>query len=72
MREVNYLSNFTPIRGTSFEFMLDSIYEGTGTTVCLAGAVQDISSTYDTMLSVKNCKNIHRYLSEDKYDVEGL
>ena len=52
--------------------MLDSIYEGTGTTVCLAGAVQDISSTYDTMLSVKNCKNIHRYLSEDKYDVEGL
>ena len=27
---------------------------------------------YDTLLTIKNCKNVHRYLSEDKYDVEGL
>ena len=40
--------------------------------MCLAGAIQDISQTYDTMLSAKNCKNVHRYLSEDKFDVEGL
>ena len=24
------------------------------------------------MLNIKNCKNVHRYLTEDKYDTEGL
>ena len=71
-REVNYLTKFTPIRGTSFEYMLNSIYTSTGTKVCLAGSIQDVSQEFDTMLNTKNCKNVHRYIVEEKYDVEGV
>ena len=32
----------------------------------------EVDQAFDTMISLKNCKNVHRYLTEDKFDVEGL
>ena len=72
-RDVNYLPENTPMRGTSFEYMMTGVYYGdTESRSCLAGPVQDVEQAFDTMLSSKNCKNVHRYLTEDKFDVEGL
>ena len=72
-REVLYLPNYTPIRGTSLEYIMNGIYYGNKEDkMCLAGPIQDVESAYDSMLTVKNCKNVHRYLTEDKFDVEGL
>ena len=73
---MNYLSANTPLRGTSFEYMLTGVYYGLDgeqdQKFCLPGPIVEIDQAIDTMISLKNCKNVHRYLTEDKFDVEGL
>ena len=67
-REVNYLTKFTPITGTAFASMIHGVYfNGTSDKVCLATPVQQVPATFDTVLTTKNCKNLHRFLSEEKY-----
>ena len=34
----------------------------------MAGPVQQISAKYDSVTQNKMCKNVDRYLSEEKYD----
>ena len=35
-REVNYITKFTPIKGTSFEHMIQGVYYESGEKICLA------------------------------------
>lgn len=36
MREINYGTKFSPLRGTAFEYMVQGVYYSTGQKVCLA------------------------------------
>lgn len=38
----------------------------------MAGPVQEVQPDFDSVLSIKTCKNVHRYLSASKFDAEGL
>ena len=71
------MSANTPLRGTSFEYMLTGVYYDRDDSeqdqkMCIAGPILEVDQAIDTMISLKNCKNVHRYLTEDKFDVEGL
>lgn len=49
-REVNFITKFTPIRGTSFEHMIQGVYYESGMKICLASHIQLVPKQYDTML----------------------
>ena len=34
--------------------------------------MQEVDQEFDSVISLKSCKNVYRYLTEDKFDVEGL
>lgn len=40
--------------------------------MCLKGPVIEIPHNADTMFHTRNCKTVHNYLNEDKYDIELL
>ena len=70
-REVNYITKFTPILSTAFESMMQGVYyNGSTDKICLATPVQQVPSAYDTVFTTKSCKNLHRFLSEEKYAEE--
>ena len=71
-REVSYISIASPLKGTSFESIVNSFYTENGARMCPTGPIQRIPVQFDAMLSTKKCKNLDRYLSEDKFDTEGL
>lgn len=38
----------------------------------MAGPVIEINHDVDLMMHTRNCRTLHKYLNEDKFDVEGL
>lgn len=50
-----------------FETMLNLI--GDKTNQCLPGPVIEINHDVDLMMHTRNCKTLHKYLNEDKFDV---
>ena len=71
-REVNYITKFTPIRDTSFSQMMRDVYYESGGKVCVATPIQVFQPSHDKLLSTKGCKNLARYINDEKYDVEKL
>ena len=65
VREVNYLTFKSPIKGTSFEQIVTNLY----TTlpgrqkVCISGPVQQVSSKIDSVTQTGSCKNVDTFLT---------
>ena len=71
-REQNYITKFTPIKGTAFENMVNGIYYSTGAKVCVAGQHQVVPSDWDTMACTETCPNLHLYMKNELYDEAKL
>ena len=70
-KEVTFLGENSPLKGTTYEDILTGMMaEGGGQ--CLAGPIQQVPHKLDTMMHTRNCKNVHKYLNNDRFDVQAV
>ena len=61
-RELNYLTYFSPLKGTAFEQLVTFATHPAGTKVCLAEPIQKIAASADTVMQTYRCPSVDRFV----------
>ena len=72
--EVDYLGESSPLWGTAYATILQGMVDAwtDDVTKCTEFPIYQVPNKLDIMMHTRNCKNVHKYLNDDKYDMEGI
>ena len=71
---VNYLTDTSPLWGTSYATILQGMIDvwTDDVNTCSESPIWQVPNKLDITMHTRNCPNVHRYLNDDRYDLEAV